>query len=352
MHKISHKLKHCFNCDTELPAMENYCPNCGQKNSDGKPSFKELISEFFSSIFNLDSAFFNAMKHLFIPGKLTTAYFEGKRKRYTGPLRIFFVCAIIMIYCIAHLFTSTGLSDSEILKDIDRPVDTDSLYQKIHDEHFNKNLDSIILDSIIHEIKLQQNPFTDSDILDVNFVQNKDGKNVQFLLYDVMHLEEDELVEKYEVEGWFDVMIVHQMSRLRKQPTMAVRFLLSNLVWMMILLMPALAFFFKFIYIRRKRFFVEHLVFLLHTHSVIFLIYALMFVFIEINHDSETINISGAYCMLLPLLALFFFFLSIKFYYKQGWFKTLMKFILIITIYNILFLFFLLIMAMFSLIIF
>jgi hypothetical protein len=352
MQEINHKLKHCFNCDTELPTMENYCPNCGQKNTDGKPSFKELISEFFSSIFNLDSAFFKTMKHLFIPGKLTTAYFEGKRKRYTGPLRIFFVCAIIMIYCIARLFTSTGLSDSEILKDIDRPIDTDSLYQKIHTQHLNKNLDSTIIDSIITEIKNQQNPFGENDILYLNFIQNKDGKNVSFQIYDIMHLEEEELVEKYEIEDRFDVLIVHQISRLRKQPTMAVRFLLSNLVWMMILLMPALAFFFKFIYIRRKRFFVEHLVFLLHSHAVIFLIYALMFTIIEINERNSSIDISSGYGFLLPLAALLFFFLSIKFYYKQGWFKTFVKFILIITIYNILFLFFLLIMAMFSLIIF
>ena len=352
MAQKDHKLKYCFNCDTDLPEMENYCPLCGQKNTDGKPSFKELVSEFLSSIFNLDSAFFNTLKHLFIPGKLTTAYFEGKRKRYTGPLRLFFVSAIIMIFFLVRFLSNAGLTDSAILGTIDKPIEPDSLSQYLHETHANQILDSLTIDSIITKIRIDQRNLDEGDFLDLDFIHDKDGKAVTFMLTDVMHMEEEELVEKYNIEGFFNVLAVHQISKIRKQPAIAIKFAISNLVWMMILMMPALAFFFKFIYIRRKKLFIEHLVFLLHSHSVIFLIYALLFSLLGIDISNTGVELKGGIAGFLPFVALGFFFIAIKFYYKQGWLKTIFKFIIILFVYNLLFSFFVVMMGLFSLIIF
>jgi len=89
--------KTCQNCTIENESPFQYCPNCGQKNTDGKITFSELWAEFKDAVLNIDSRTWRTVKNLFIPGRLTAEYFAGKHRRYVHPLRLLIVTSILTI---------------------------------------------------------------------------------------------------------------------------------------------------------------------------------------------------------------------------------------------------------------
>ena len=52
---IQEKNHVCLNCHIPLMNNEGFCHKCGQKNTDGRLTVKELFSHFFDNVFNLDS---------------------------------------------------------------------------------------------------------------------------------------------------------------------------------------------------------------------------------------------------------------------------------------------------------
>lgn len=86
----------CLNCENEMNDHFIFCPNCGQKNTKLSLKFKDLLSEFISSNFNLDSKIFKTVKTLITsPAKLTTEFLKGKRNTYMHPIRLFLLTNLL-----------------------------------------------------------------------------------------------------------------------------------------------------------------------------------------------------------------------------------------------------------------
>ena len=92
--------------------------------------------------------------------------------------------------------------------------------------------------------------------------------------------------------------------------------------------MPITAFIFKLLYIRRKRFFIEHLIFNLHNHSAIIILYTIALLISWINTDITT-DFSG----LLVFAPGIYYIVAMKIYYQQSWGKTIIKFIIFSGLY-------------------
>ncbi len=90
-------IQYCRNCNTPLPTDARFCPNCSQRNHDGRLSFGEMVSETMATLFNLDNRIFSTLRAIMIPGKLTTEYFKGKHVRYYHPLRLFLFTGLALI---------------------------------------------------------------------------------------------------------------------------------------------------------------------------------------------------------------------------------------------------------------
>ena len=84
----------CKDCKTALHGI--YCHVCGQKDSN--PFYlKSILSEFLDSFFSMDSKLFLTLKNMIIkPGFLTTEYWKGKRSRCISPMKIYIVMSFIM----------------------------------------------------------------------------------------------------------------------------------------------------------------------------------------------------------------------------------------------------------------
>lgn len=95
-HKVRHS-KTCQNCGSFVE--KNYCPNCGQENSESRHSFHHLFTHFVSDFLHYDSSFWRTTKTLFIsPGKISAEYMNGKRKSYVNPFSYYIFISFLTFF--------------------------------------------------------------------------------------------------------------------------------------------------------------------------------------------------------------------------------------------------------------
>ena len=102
----NHPKKHipyCLNCHYPLAEFDSFCPNCGQKPTDGKVTMHDLLHELTHTLFHVDGKLFSTLKHIFIPGKLTEEFFKGHHKRYAHPVQLFLVLGATFLFCVSVL---------------------------------------------------------------------------------------------------------------------------------------------------------------------------------------------------------------------------------------------------------
>jgi Protein of unknown function (DUF3667) len=130
-----------------------------------------------------------------------------------------------------------------------------------------------------------------------------------------------DIIEKHEVKGWFRQTLVKQTMKVRKEGNNLLHYAVSHLLWLTLLMIPALSLVFLLLYRRQKRYFVEHFVFLMHYNILVFIASAL---FLPIM-DKEIVSPVIAFPIYTFGLTIFLY-LAMKNYYQQGWVKTFVKF--------------------------
>jgi len=104
---------------------------------------------------------------------------------------------------------------------------------------------------------------------------------------------------------------------------------LHKLPYMLFLSLPFFALILKLLYIRRKNFFYsDHAVFTLYHYILSFILLMLMMA-IEQLRDWTGLSVLGWLVFLLFLVWLAYLLMEIKQFYRQGWFKTIVKFLLL-----------------------
>jgi hypothetical protein len=86
----------CSNCKHQLPKLANYCPSCGQRNISYQKPIKPVLTDMFHETLDIDGRMFSSLKTLLCkPGLLSLEYNDGKRTKYTPPLRMYLVISIL-----------------------------------------------------------------------------------------------------------------------------------------------------------------------------------------------------------------------------------------------------------------
>lgn len=85
----------CFSCGEKLTGL--FCSQCGQKNDDYRRSIWSLFSETFASIFSLENRIWRTWLMLMVrPGHVSREFCDGKRIKWTSPVRIYLAMSIIL----------------------------------------------------------------------------------------------------------------------------------------------------------------------------------------------------------------------------------------------------------------
>lgn len=335
-----HKVK-CRNCSHSILSSAKYCSSCGQKNTDGRISIRSFFSAFFSTVFNLESKFFQTLGHIFIPGKLTVEYFRGRHKRYFHPVRFFIITALLAIAVFGYQLSST-IDMSDVYRRAENQVrnktvlaDVDTILQQTLEKYPRRSSWKPAYDTLY--LNLKSKYYSSEDSIDMRrsiMFDGIDEVDLKVSNKDLVDLNPDELVEKYKVPGFFKRYIFKQKIKLYKDKGSFEPFVLGNSLWIILLMMPFLAFILKILYIRQGYYYVEHLVFSFHSHAFAFILFALVKISIHLDIPEWVIAIGFGIMFIYLYLAL----LNV---YRQGKIITLIKLIAVNVTYFFLFVFFL-----------
>lgn len=148
---------------------------------------------------------------------------------------------------------------------------------------------------------------------------------------DLTRLSDDELFKKYDADSRFKKLLIRQAKKFVIKGDNFLVFVVKNSSWTIFLLIPIFAFLLHILHIKRKRYYVEHLIFGIHFHTAAFFIMLILMLLIKVL---PTIIFQAAIVYLSIYLLL-----AMKRYYQQSWGKTLLKFILLVLSYNLIILF-------------
>jgi len=135
----------------------------------------------------------------------------------------------------------------------------------------------------------------------------------------------------YEINKWniFYFTKAQNINKFMNDPEFRESYsdnLISKISIALFFLLPVFTLFIAILYIRNKYNFSEHLVFVFHTQTIFFIL-----LIISIFYDR--IFKTDRAAMVAILLFLVYLFIALKNFYKQGWFKTFFKFILLNSFY-------------------
>lgn len=86
----------CENCATALQG--GYCHVCGQSMHNPIRHIGHAVEEFFEAFWHLDGRLFRTLRDLASPGRVAINYLAGHRARYIAPLRLFVVLSVLTFF--------------------------------------------------------------------------------------------------------------------------------------------------------------------------------------------------------------------------------------------------------------
>lgn len=268
----------CQNCQFQLAESDNYCPNCGQKNLINHLTFEYFFKEFASNVFSLDSKLVTTIKNLVArPAFLSHEFIQGRRVSYINPIQLFIFMSFIyfLVNSLMFLKEESANDDLVVFNDGEKRLLSDSIDIQQQDTLF-----------IVDDGQVQ-------DTLKNSYIGNFLKKGKEFNAMD----KEDQN---------------EKTSR--------------NISYAAFLLTPIFALYLGWFYRKRKKY-LENIVFSLHFHAFFFLA-GTLFLFLDklIEGDIDSI--------IFYLLVLFYLLISLKRFYLFSWISTIARFLGLIILYG------------------
>jgi hypothetical protein len=353
----------CLNCGMPLLQNENFCSYCGQKNSINKLSIGNYVNKLVSGFFSYDSQFWTTFIPLLIkPGKVAKEYILGKRVKYVNPFQLYLQVSIIffLILGISNQFSSaknpikdiaTASKALDSLSKLD-PQKLDSIKTSLKSNFeeakqkdsantkviaelenafslYDKNTDST---KTTHQYAIKTKQESSIGFFDkirdfFNFRRKfpaytnekaLDSLGYQKTFWNTFYYQQ---VKKAEA-NWAQLNTEAGVKNLIKKFT-------SYISISLFVFLPVFTLFLKLLYIRKNFTYMEHLVFVFNTQTVFFL---LIIIFYLLN---LVFKMENAFWIFV-LLFIVYFYKSLRNFYGQKRFITIVKFILLNSFYTFL----------------
>ena len=328
----------CRNCGALLPPGAKFCHSCGQRNTDGRLTFREMFHEFTAAFFNLDGKVFRTLLALAIPGRLTSEYFRGRQAPYYHPVRLFIVSGALFISLFS--LSSGGESQSWMEESWKNRLDRYHRHQEqsrllaLRDSlggAFSAPVAKSALDTLVGRFTNYRRIGQEDTLalpLNLDIFDGHTGP-LRVAEKDLFTMSEDSLAEKYGLRGFLPHLVFVQSLRIWKSGEGFFSYFTAKTLWMMLLMMPLMAVVLKGLYWRRRFLFYEHLVFSFHTHAFLFLLLSLLLALRGVvNFDNWFLALLGVAVYLL---------ISMKRFYGQPWGRTVLKFAVANALYLVIF---------------
>lgn len=351
----------CENCGR--PRAERFCSRCGQNDRTYSRSLFPVLGELVRESFEFDGRLAQTLKLLlFKPGSLSTEFARNRRARYMTPVRLYLFTSVIF-------FLTMSLAMSRVPNPLEEEPDQDpsSALAEIPADV----LDS--LEAVVPGLQLQIDGedvpvsmgISESGIaaLRANLEPSQHGKLDDLLKRESARATQvglallaaafdsearassvdgpqgDTLSEPRDgtlagdppagtvvvlptSRGFLARMALNSAVDLMHDPDAFTERIIGNLSIAMFFLLPVYALMLAVLYWRKKRYYIEHLVFGMHVHSFMFMIVTLMLIAsitpMGAAGQGWTQGILGLVVVAYPIIAL-------RRFYGNGWFVTLVK---------------------------
>lgn len=317
----------CLNCNQPLDVSDVYCPYCSQLNSKKQLSVKDFFAEFLSSILVYDSRLRNTLKDLlFRPGVITRNYVNGQRLKYANPFRFFL--SVSIIYFLLQGFIGFFTSSEENLLGLDikspREAPLDSVFT-------NQTPGIFASSSKLDSLKATQLSipfyFSEAELNNLKFLDRHTKRMSLYFAYFYRTKEKNPITALNSLSHnntfknrWLYSRAITWYNILYK-PQAFVDFISSKIPFFLFFFTPFYAFFFWLLYSRKKFTYMEHVIFVFHIFSFIFLT-MVIFRIPELIVGSDFFQ-----PILFLLVGPVYFYLALRKFYNQGNWQTLFKFV-------------------------
>jgi hypothetical protein len=321
-------LPYCENC--RAPMGGPFCAQCGQAAVDYRRSFRHIIVDVLDSFLNWDSKFFATIGWLIArPWHLTNQFLAGRRVRYVHPLRLYLLVSILFFFVVNYWAKSIHADPSKLsandradiaaeLNDPDIPPAVKARIRAALDAKGRTQPEAQTSPSPETAVTPQPSVLASPSPSVTSPSPSGDfGPMVQF-----------DKPPSTGFEKWLEQRAKEKMGEHGSKMALFIATLFSNLPYMMFCCIPLFALVLKVLYVRKRVFYIDHLVYALHIHSFAYLaIMLIVLITIGLNR-----SIPGAFTgWIIAALWITFtvqVFMSIRRVYRQGWFFTVFKFFL------------------------
>jgi len=300
----------CRNC--AAPVIGNYCSACGQAADTHRRSVLHLLYDLVKDLASFDSRILRTARALFLePGELAAAFREGRTQRYVPPVRLYLFVSLLFFLSLS--VTDIAVVQLELTATLPAPAATGGAPD---------------LASVGGPIF----PNADVSVSSYFFTRTKTEKpNLSAQVRATLERDRDRLLKQT------DPTSGRHLSRLLEvlmdEPAAINKVLMDWIPRVLFILLPGYALVLALFHWRRRKdyFFVDHLVFSLSVHSFVFLVLLIAIMLAQFFARSALPVIT------LGVIALYVV-LAMKRFYRQGWGRTIWKFLLVSSVYGLFFL--------------
>ena len=301
----------CLNCGHVLHGQ--YCGICGQRSSSRLISLWGLIAEGLGDLLDMDSRLWRTLRALLLrPGYLTAEYLEGRRAKFMPPFRMYL--AFSLLFFITAFF---GMNDIQVMFDADADQAAQELEQAVGTARDVRQGASTSPEDGEEPTSAE----VDGDAASQSAGQEEDFTGV----CDDMELQ---------IGGWLGERLTE--ARLREACRRVVadrgrdlaKALIDDLPTALFAFLPLLAFVLKLLYPLSRRYYVEHLLFIVHYQSFVFLVLTLQVLL------ARLVDLVGSFGWIADLSGIVvafyipvYLFRSMRRVYRQGFLVTFAKFV-------------------------
>jgi len=306
---------HCRNC--QAPLFGPYCARCGQEARGSARSLLTLLFDARDALIHLDSRLWRTLHALALrPGVLTAEYFAERRARYLPPFRLYLVLSLAF-FSLAT-FERLKLQDPEAL-----PLELrEGARQEVKEE----------LGAAAREMRADPAaPPRAGAALEraVKELEKREGKAVSQGQAPEPDPPPEKLCQDIIVSGSprLQAALIDACRRnLEDRGRTLWRSVAANIPRMMFVFLPLMALFLKALYWRPRRYYVEHLVFFLHTHAAVFLVSIAALGLRSLAGALGADGLAGLVGLAAWCYGTWYVFRAMRAYYGQGRLLTSAKF--------------------------
>lgn len=257
-----------------------------------------MVSELLSEAFEVDGRIVRSLKLLlFKPGQLTAEFSADRRASYVSPIRLYLFSSLLFFFVLSVF---SDIAPGSVAQDLEVDVDSRESVSRERVDAIEAQLDA-------------------RTVIALEEVLAREGAVTREIVIGMMDPNRDaETDESQPQMSAAQIVMFSAVVNTFADPARFFNDLVENAPLATFVLLPAYALLLKLVYIRKRVFYVEHLVFALHLHSLVFLIYSVLIVLPELGDvlESAIVGSMGLY-----------YWLALKRYYRSGWFATTIVFL-------------------------